>query len=263
MNYYAKTLAMTLTILLVGCQAINPAPAPADNSLSGADALIENVQTGDSASENGGNSSREVEALNGVGNNVANPNWGSVDQQLIRLVPAEYENGINSPTGADRPSARLISNTFSASPEDGIPNDRDFTAFVYAWGQFLDHDIDLTDTASPKESFSIVVPAGDQWFDPTGSGALTIPMSRSNFDTSAGTNDPRQQINSITAFVDGSQIYGVDAERAAALREFTGGRLRTSAGNLPPLNTEGFANANDAHRVDDNKLFLAGDVRAN
>jgi hypothetical protein len=39
--------------------------------------------------------------------------------------------------------------------------------------------------------------------------------------------------------------------------------MRTSAGNLLPFNTTGLANANDAHVVADNQLFLAGDVRAN
>ncbi|MBK9210949.1 MAG: hypothetical protein IPL71_22785 [Anaerolineales bacterium] len=53
----------------------------------------------------------------------------------------------------------------------------------------------------------------------------------------------------------------MDAERAAALREFTGGRMKTSAGDLLPFNTDGLTNANDAHRVADTELFLAGDVR--
>src|SRR5262249_46301342 len=49
-------------------------------------------------------------------------------------------------------------------------------------------------------------------------------------------------------------------------RTFVGGRLKvlgTSVGDLPLLNTAGLANANDAHRVPGDQLFLAGDVRAN
>ena len=206
-----------------------------------------------------------AESIDGIGNNVAHPTWGSTGQDLLRLSPAAYGDGISTPSGADRPSARLVSNLLSASPEGGITNDRDFTAFVYAWGQFLDHDLGLTDTATPRERLPIAVPAGDPSFDPTSTGTKTISMSRSAYDPATGTatSNPRQQTNSLTAFIDGSQVYGSDATRAAALREFVGGRMRTSAGNLLPFNTTGLANANDAHVVADNQLFLAGDVRAN
>ena len=192
-------------------------------------------------------------SIDGTGNNVAHPTWGSTGQDLLRLSPVAYGDGISTPSGADRPGARLVSNLLAASPEGGVTNDRDFTAFVYAWGQFLDHDLGLTDTATPRERLPIPVPTGDPSFDPNSTGVMTIPMSRSNWDPATGTST----VN------DGSQVYGSDATRAAALREFVGGRMRTSAGNLLPFNTAGLANANDAHVVADDQLFLAGDVRAN
>ena len=210
------------------------------------------------------------ESLDGTGNNTAHPGWGSTGQDLLRQSTAAYADGVSAPSGADRPNARAISNALFQSPEGGVTNDRDFTAFVYAWGQFLDHDLSLTETATPRERFPIAVPTGDPSFDPAGTGAMTIPLSRSAYDPSTGTpstgtpaGTPRQQVNSLTAFIDGSQVYGVDTTRAAALREFAGGRLKTSAGNLLPFNTAGLVNANDAHVVADDKLFLAGDVRAN
>jgi hypothetical protein len=254
MKRIVRVLWIGLSVIATGCQAVLPQQA---------NASVVDVNYSNPVHDSGMN--LEVIPLDGKGNNLANPDWGSANQNLLRISPADYGDGISSPAGEDRPSARVVSNTFSVSPEDGILNDRDFTAFVYAWGQFLDHDIDLTGPADPKEAFPVIVPSGDEWFDPNASGAMTIPLSRSQYDpaTGASTNNPRQQINSITAFVDGSQVYGVDAERAAALREFIGGRMKVSDGDLMPLNTEGFPNANDAHRLPDDQLFLAGDVRAN
>ena len=207
----------------------------------------------------------EVRSFDGTGNNVVHAEWGSTAEQLLRRSAAAYADGVSAPSGSDRPSARVVSNLLSESPAGGVINDRDWTAFVYAWGQFLDHDLGLTDTASPRERFSIAVPAGDPSFDPAGTGTMTISMSRSAYDpsTGIGAGNPRQQTNSITAFIDGSQVYGSDATRAAALRTFSGGLMRTSSGGLLPFNTGGLANANDAHRVADSALFLAGDVRAN
>src|SRR5262249_51095143 len=70
---------------------------------------------------------------------------------------------------------------------------------------------------------------------------------------------------------DASMIYGSDPVRANDLRAGYGGRLLTrgdQTGNpadfgLMPYNTFGLPNANDAHLVPDDQLFLAGDVRAN
>ena len=135
------------------------------------------------------------ESINGWGNNVAHPEWGNAGVDLLRLSPAAYADGVSAPSGVDRPGARAVSNALAQNPDGGITNDRDFSAFVYAWGQFLDHDLGLTATASPREAFSIPVPTGDPSFDPSGTGTMTIPMSRSAYDPLTGTagGNPRQR----------------------------------------------------------------------
>ena len=87
-------------------------------------------------------------------------------------------------------------------------------------------------------------------------GDFTLPVTltpgNNTFNIEAITPNPRKQINQISAYIDGSVVYGTDSARAAALRTFQGGLLKTSGADLMPLNTAGFANANDAH-------FFTGD----
>lgn len=208
--------------------------------------------------------SAEFRTIDGTGNNLANPAWGSAGSDLLRTAPAAYGDGISTPAGSNRPSAREISNVIDSQSGD-LPNNRGLSDFVYVWGQFLDHDIDLTGSAKPSSAFNIAVPKGDPSFDPLGTGTQVIPLNRSESDPATGTStkNPRQQITEITAFIDASQVYGSDPTRSDALRSHVGGKLLTSAGNMLPFNTAGLPNANDAHIVPDNQLFLAGDVRAN
>ena len=83
-------------------------------------------------------------AIDGTGNNIAHSDWGSTDEQLIRKAAAAYADGLSAPAGADRPSAREISNAIVAHGEDETKTDRQMSAYIYIWGQFLDHDLDLT-----------------------------------------------------------------------------------------------------------------------
>ncbi|HEY2893199.1 MAG TPA: peroxidase family protein, partial [Pirellulales bacterium] len=107
----------------------------------------------------------DVRSFDGTGNNLTNTIWGSAGADLLRTPPAEYGNGISTPAGADRASARAISDLVAAQSGD-IINNRDLSAFIYAWGQFLDHDIDQTVTGTANEKLPVSVPIGDPWFDP-------------------------------------------------------------------------------------------------
>ncbi len=203
------------------------------------------------------NGSLEFRSITGMGNNETNPDLGVANTQLLRILSDDYD-GFSDPAGGNRPSARAISNAV-ADQSESVENNRDFSNFVFQWGQFLDHDIDLSESAHPNEPFNIPVPTGDPFFDPFNTGTQVIELSRTVFDPATGTTNPRQQVNQITSFIDASNVYGSGESRANELRTGSDGLLKTSAGNLLPFNVNGFANAGGPSP----NLFLAGDVRAN
>lgn len=202
---------------------------------------------------------------NGTGNNLANPAWGTAGSLYLReRAHTYYADGLSSPAGTSRPSARAISNALAAQGDVETEDERGLSTAVYEWGQFLDHDIGLA-MGGHAEAFDIAVPTGDTSFDPLSTGTKVIFFDRSAFDASTGATSPRQQINTVTSFIDGSQVYGSDDVRAAWLRSGVGGRLKTRStpqGELLPFNDGTLANDDPLHNPV-TSLVVAGDVRAN
>jgi hypothetical protein len=207
-------------------------------------------------------------SYDGTNNNIdpQKTEWGASDICLFREMPAEFGplDPKNAMGGVKRPSPRQISNAVVDEPVTTF-NSRGLSAFVYVWGQFLDHDITLT-PGDTIEKAPISMPANEKVF------TAPIPFARSQVFPGSGVTTPRDEINLNTAWIDASVVYGGDSVRARWLRTFKNGKLKTSAGNLLPYNTmsgelsspidpKAPSMANDGdHKV---KTFVAGDVRAN
>lgn len=215
---------------------------------------------------------QEYRTFDGSGNNLQNTSWGATHTQLKRATTVAYSDGIAAPNGTTRPNPRIISNGLFA--QDSLVNDPlNLSDYVWVFGQFIDHDISLTGN-SPLEPAFINVPAGDPWFDPFGQGTALIFMSRSAAMNGTGTsiNNPREHANEITGWLDASNVYGSDINRANWLRTFQDGKMKLSLSDLLPFNshTGNYGDPVDfsAPGMDDevgisNYHFVAGDVRAN
>jgi hypothetical protein len=203
----------------------------------------------------------QYRSIEGTGNHETHFELGAANTPLRRLMPVHYGDLVASMGGSSRPSPRAISNALCADSQRP-PNALGASDFLWQWGQFVDHDIDLSGEQHPAEPMPIPVPAGDPSFDPGGIGTLTIDANRSAYHAGTGNDPayPRQQMNEITHFIDASNVYGSDPIRATIMRTNDGtGKLLVSAGDLLPFNIPGLPNAGGTSA----QLFLAGDVRAN
>ena len=131
-------------------------------------------------------------SIDGMNNNPIINNFGATGVNLRRRVPSAYVDH-HGASGRDRPNPREISNLV-CNQVGSIPNSRMLSSMVWQWGQFIDHDIVLTESAIPTESLPIGVPTGDVFFDPFQTGVMEIPFSRSEYRRGF-SGRPREQVN--------------------------------------------------------------------
>lgn len=181
--------------------------------------------------------------LNGADNSHFEPSFGQANTALRRVTATRYGgDGSGGDMISGMPNPRLISNIVAAQTRTA-KNSHGMTDFVWQWGQFLDHDISLTESHAASGVAPIPVAPGDIL------GPRPIAFNRSIYMPTTGDapDNPRQQINQITAWIDGSNVYGSDDATAASLRTHVDGKLKMSPNDLLPLV---------------NGAFVAGDVRA-
>ncbi|WP_079253614.1 peroxidase family protein [Endozoicomonas arenosclerae] len=192
-----------------------------------------------------------IRTYDGSQNNLEHPDYGKTHIPLARLpgLPASYADGIGLPI-IDRPNARSISNAVSKQEKDS-PDRKGLSNLFWPWGQLIDHDLDLTEETE-EGPLTISNPG-----DPDGPSFETMTIKRSAAFTGTGedASAPREQINLITGWLDGSMVYGSDEKTAADLRSRENGELRVNSlmdgvrTLLPQDDTEA-------------RNFVAGDIRA-
>jgi hypothetical protein len=203
-------------------------------------------------------SSQPSRTLDGSGNNLKNPNWGMAGTAYSRVAAPNYGDGVGSMVAG--PNPRYISNRVFNDIGQNVFSENEITQWGWAWGQFIDHDIGLRDE-TPAESAPIAYDQKDpleQFSNETG---------QLDFSRTPGVGSPRQQINTLSSFIDASQVYGVTTSRGDWLRQ--GARLflpgnylpradaRGDVASAPPMDLMGPLMGSPANAI------VAGDVRAN
>ncbi|XP_068961773.1 dual oxidase 2 [Petaurus breviceps papuanus] len=184
----------------------------------------------------------EVQRYDGWFNNLRHHERGSAGSRLQRLVPATYSDGVYQPLGEPHlPNSRSISNA-AMKGASGIASLQNRTVLGVFFGyHVLSEVVSVERPGCPAEFMNIHIPQGDEVFDPDNTGNVVLPFQRSEWDPHTGKspNNPRDQINQVTSWLDGSAIYGSSHSWNDALRSFSGGELASGPDPAFPRDTQG------------------------
>uniref|UniRef100_UPI0035900797 dual oxidase 1-like isoform X2 n=2 Tax=Myxine glutinosa TaxID=7769 RepID=UPI0035900797 len=180
----------------------------------------------------------EIQRFDGWYNNLARTDWGSAGHKLLRLASAHYADGVYHARGEPSlPNPRAVSRTIMRG-DHGLPSSSNRTVLSVFFGQHVMDDIvDTRHAGCPVEFLNIHVPPQDPVFNSNSSSNVMV-LFRSQWDKSTGVspNNPRLQTNTVTAWLDGSAIYGSSHVWCSALRTFKDGLLTTGKDpSLPPV----------------------------
>jgi peroxidase len=170
----------------------------------------------------------EFREIDGTGNNPVNANFNAfAGADELRLTDPRYAPGTTDGL-YEGPDPRAISNLLAGGDRAEIEDTASgISGFSYVFGQFVDHDMDRTNSGGADISMK--------------ADGMTIPLTRFTM-----SEEGDSAINAVTGWLDLSQVYGSDAATAASLRK-ADGHLKTSSGNNLPIDASG--------------NFVAGDIR--
>lgn len=221
-------------------------------------------------------------SIDGTCNNLINERWGSAPRAFERYVPADYfkSNGFRrNRKNKVLPNARKVSNLMAEATKRPTPQ---ISIMLMQWGQFLNHDINVTPQRHDKTTGGLIQCCGmgneangeetedcrhinvqhDDFYSTH--GVKCIGFVRSLPANKACDFEELEQVNGITAFVDASNVYGSSVGVAGYLRTKSGGRLNTTDNNstgkpMPPKG--GIGNAQSCPIGFEPECFLGGDAR--
>jgi hypothetical protein len=202
-----------------------------------------------------------VRSVDGSANNAQHPTWGQAGLAYRRVAPANYADGRSTQVTPAKPD-RYVSNRIFNDVGQNLFSENGLSQWGWLWGQFIDHDLGLR-VEAPGESSPLPFDQADPLERFTNDfGALGF--SRTPAAPTTSTTATRQQLNTITSYLDGSMVYGSDATRATWLRD--GSSLFLPGGFLPRAADRPNAPAMDLFGnqvAAPGRAVVAGDARAN
>jgi hypothetical protein len=158
----------------------------------------------------------EVRSLDGSGNDVRHPDWGQTFTQYLRVTDPNYADGVSQPVSG--PSARYISNRIFNDEGQNLFSENGVTQWGWTWGQFLDHTFGVRDE-TPAENLPIPFDKHDPLEEfQNDVGSIDFARTPAAPGTGTSKHNPRQQINTVSSYIDAFSVYGGTNARLEWLR---------------------------------------------
>ncbi len=213
----------------------------------------------------------EYRSLDGSGNNSEDPQRGAAGTVYPRSAPANYADGIADPVNG--PPERYLSNRIFNDTSQNVFSSRGISHWGFVWGQFVDHTIGLRE--SGDDEMSVAFDESDPLEEFTNDLG---PISTTRSAAAAGTGEDatREQVNTVSSFIDAWAVYGGSSSRLDWLREGpldgdptnNDATLLNDDGYLPTAALRPDSEVPDVELMgrlmgDPTPAVVAGDVRAN
>jgi Animal haem peroxidase len=213
------------------------------------------------------------QSLDGSGNNRRHPTWGQAGTNYSRVADANYADGIGAPV--EGPDPRYVSNRVFNDVHQNVFSENDVTQWGFVWGQFLDHTFGLRQEDGEQQDLGFDSDDPLEEFTNTLGG---MPFARSAAAPGTGETSPREQVNTVSSYIDAWAVYGGSEERLEWLREGPVDGDISNNGALLVLDEDGLLPRRDARgdastapdmatdgrlRAAPDSAMVAGDVRAN
>ncbi|CAD5212434.1 unnamed protein product [Bursaphelenchus okinawaensis] len=261
---------------MMGSGLVNAIEDSSGRQLLSLEDITRSVSTGCVPQQNGAECSANLcyhmmyRSMDGTCNNLRSSMRGASFRPYLRLMPAEYDDGIGEPVSSirqTRPSVRDASRILLSSSQ--VVTHESFNSLLMQWGQFMSHDMARTTlqpsancpTCEPIPSKCIPVKISDKDTNFSFKEKKCLKISRSAPICGTGQTAPRQQLNENTAYVDGSQIYGSSIKDLPKFRDGRTGFLKLSHFNN--MNVLPFDESKCSSATQCTASFVAGDIRAN
>ncbi len=210
-------------------------------------------------------------SLNGSGNNLDNPIWGSIGDEMPNLSSLNFTDNFSSIAHTDFPNPRVISNILCHESEVAYDSNS-LSSMNSLWGEFLRNEISLTPHQDSlheggMEEAHISIPIDDEVMNPSGSESAQIRYIRTEFIEGTGVDEdnPRSFPNQASVWIDASSIYGQNEETNNWMRYGDGGRVIVTdwegSDMIPAFDSNGFVNDWDGTSSHINIQFGVADNR--